>query len=127
MGRPCRNLQALGSRRLTSRKPGRPIKVVVQRKQRIRLKLPKNAAKFLLDSVDRMKKETTVHFQLAATQFPVAAHKEKIPEDPMIFILQYAPADKRKVGDEFFPLAGIGAPAIMSIAEFQRNRTRMRS
>src|SRR5258708_26145344 len=96
-GRPRWNPQAFGSSRFTSHKPGRPIKVVVQRKQRIRLQLPENPAKFLFDSVDRMKEIAATHTQLARTESPIRAQKEMIAKQLMLYSAKISPGYQTKV------------------------------
>jgi hypothetical protein len=102
-------------------------KIFVQRIERIGLQFRIGAAQLLFNPVYGMKEVAAVKLQPVATEFPVGAKEEKVSEDLVIFILQYSPADKRKIGYVFFPLPGVGTPAIVSVAEFQRHRTRMRS
>jgi hypothetical protein len=69
-----------------------------------------------------MEETAAVYFQLAATEFPIRAQQEVIPEDSVLEVVQNSPADEAKVGEVLFPFARIAPPAVTATAELQRNR-----
>ena len=55
------------------------------------------------------------------------SQQEMIPEDPILSVIENAPADQAEVGDEILALPGIDPPALLAAAEFQRNTANVRS
>ena len=70
-----------------------------------------------------MKEISAVHFELPGAEFPVGTQEEVVPEEPMIFVIEHAPAYQTEVGHVFFLLPGIHATPARAGAELPGNRS----
>jgi hypothetical protein len=68
-----------------------------------------------------MKEISAVHFELPGAELPVGTQEEVVPEKPMIFVIEHAPAYQAKVGHVFFLLPGIHASPARAGAELPGN------
>jgi hypothetical protein len=101
--------------------------VFVQRKKRVRLDLGESPSKRPFNSIDRMKEVSAVHLESPGAELPVCPQKEVKPEEPMIFVIEHAPAYQTEVGHVFFLLSGIDATPARAATELPGNRTEGRT
>jgi hypothetical protein len=101
--------------------------VVIQGEKRKRLQFGDSASHRLLDSVHDVEKGPSIKLQLPAAEFPVRSQKEMKSEDLILEFIEHALPDQGEIGDVFFPLAGVGAAGFPSVAQFQLDRSRVRS
>jgi hypothetical protein len=94
--------------------------------QGVRFGFRKSAAQLLLDAIDDMEEQASVHTQLAAAQPPVGSEYEMIAEYPLLKFIEYPPADDTEVGQEFLSLPRVAPPALTAGAEVQRYGSHVR-
>jgi hypothetical protein len=66
--------------------------VFVQRIKGVWLNLRESPSKCPFNAIDRVKEVSAVHFELPGAELPVRTQKEVVPEEPMIFVIEHAPA-----------------------------------
>jgi hypothetical protein len=100
-----------------------PAKIFVEGIERVRPYLGEGSSKRSFNAVDGMKEVSAVHFELPGAELPIGTQEEVIPEEPMIFVIEHAPAYETEVGHVFFLLPGIDATPARAGAEFPGNRS----
>ena len=65
----------------TGHRLGRPVEIVVHRKQSVGFEFTKYPPQFLLDPIHGMKEISAIHIKLSAAQPPIRAQEKVIPED----------------------------------------------
>jgi hypothetical protein len=99
------------------------VKVLIQRKERIRLQFAEPASQLLLDAVDRVEKIAAVHFEPSAAQFPVGAQQKVESKDAVLELSQRSFADEAEVRAIFFVLAAPCASPVLTRHRVQRDST----
>lgn len=70
----------------------------------MRLELAKRPSELLLDAVHLVEKRAAVEIQFSAAQFPIGAEQEMILEQPVLLLIEDAPAHQTEVGNKFLIL-----------------------
>src|ERR1043166_10059209 len=75
----------------------RPVEILIQRKQRVGLQLPEDAAQLLFDPVDRVEKIATVDTEFARAQLPVGSQQKMVTEHAVLLAVQRAPGNETEI------------------------------
>jgi len=97
-----------------------PAEIFIQWEKGKRLQFAKDPSQFLLDTVNRMKEVTAVHFQAAAAKPPIRAQQKMEPENAVFLFIQRSLAHQTEVCDIVFMFPTPNPSGPFSGAVFER-------
>src|ERR1019366_6693546 len=96
-----------------------------QRKQGVRLRFREGPAEFLFHAVHLVEEIAAIYVQPPAAQLPIRAQQKEKTKRPVLVFVQGALGHQTNIGHILFDLAAVGSPAVFTLGELERHRTRV--